>query len=870
MTVSGSLRGDGKNAAVVSKRGVGMDGLIMNAQDEFWKDGRFYIVEHSHSDIAWTYSIEGEAAVRNRNLAEVFNRMREDDSFKWTIECVLYLQNWIAEHPETEPELLAWFHEGRLDCGATFTQPLEDCLYDELLVRQMYFGKRWFEKRFPGINLAIVLNQDGPLRGHQAQQIYAKAGVRFLKGSRMQTPGFFRWSSPDGSFLTAWFQEGYWGKPDIDADYLAGQLESRHAFYLNNKLPPVLGLTWGWDYNDPVDLNAIIADWNRDAVGKGRLPVAYGTFADVLREVERHGMDFQEIKGGVPNWWIYEAWPSHVRAMQQQRTAAKLLPMAEIFQTVKALLSGGFRDYPSEALTQAWAEASFTCHTMVSAPQPAPDVQMGEKYRRAAETGRRQTLEALDWIAKQIEPTREGTPVVAFNGLAWARTDPVSVDLPAGLAMPVRLLDEEGHEIPYQVSSGRLVFIARNVPPIGYRTYTLSAKKSAATGSVAATGMEPAVGEIWTAPFESDHYCVTPGIGGVASIIDKEFGKELLSTGRWQGGEWVSFGTDAMGACEGIDFNPHPETFSDRAANHKPEWICRESGPVLVRWTSSEVRSAHCRVTTSVSVYRNLKRIDWAVRVTGNDDQIHVEQRLMFPVKTSGSEIAYGVPFGVVKPGVSEPFVFVNKNVFSRPETIPAHPREIQDWVNVVGDGVGITIGSSSGACAFRDFGPGAEFGPVISPILLACIANPDGKSYRQPGDFDFAFSLFSHPVGWAHGRRLGVQSQNQILAVIPAGGDRRLALAPTGSFFVPDGGNTGISAIKKAEDDDSVVMRFHDLEGRGGDIRVCSSFRILDAQRTSLIERDGRPLTSTSKAFILPVKPWGIETVKARLEFGP
>jgi alpha-mannosidase len=320
-----------------------------------------------------------------------------------------------------------------------------------------------------------------------------------------------------------------------------------------------------------------------------------------------------------------------------------------------------------------------------------------------------------------------------------------------------------------------------------------------------------------------------------------------------------------MGACEGIDFAPHPEKFSDRAADHKPQWTCVESGPVLVRWAMSPIQSKHCAVKTAVTVYRHLKRIDWDVQVVGNDDQIHVEQRLMFPINTAKAQIAYEVPFGVVRAGVSEPFVFVNKGRFAPAAPVPADPREIQNWVNVSDDGVGITLSSSVGACAFRDFGPGAESRPVISPILLACIANPDRKAYSQTGDFDFSFSLFSHQPGFEHGSRLGIGSQNPLMAVLRAGRGAG-SLAPTCSFFSVQSANAGISTIKKAEDDNAVVVRLYDLDGVSADVALASWFRMADARTTDLLERSGKPLAMRDGACTVPVKAWGIETVKARL----
>lgn len=824
---------------------------------------RIFIVEHSHSDIAWSYNIEGEAQTRNSNLDAVFNMMRKDSTFRWTIECVLYFQDWLSKHPDKESEIIKYLSEKRLDCGATYTQPLEDCQYNELLVRQMYSGKRWFEKRYPDIKLNIVCNQDAPLRGLQTQQVYSKAGIKYLKASRMITPDYFYWKSPDGSKLLSWYQEGYWGKPKIDSTYIANQIQRLLENCKKFSQPKVVAMTWGHDYNDPKDFSSVIKKWNNIAP-VNKLPlVSYGTFSDVLTEVDNKNQKLEEINGGVPNWWVYEEWPTHNMAMQYQRMAGKYLPMAEMFSTIKALLGESFSGYPYDKLNNAWTDATFACHTMVPSPNPAPDSIMLEKYKNSAKTGMQETQAAMNWIAQKIKVKNKGIPVVVFNGLAWSRTDPVEISLPENTGINSVLIDEQGNEIPFQILKNiRLVFIATNVPSAGYKTYYLT---SGRTDKVSST--QPLPGSKWTTPFESDYFRVSAVPGGIKSIFDKESGKELLKTDRWLGGEWTTFYTKARGASEEIDFEPKPDVFSDRAKNHQSEWVCEESGPVLAKWNMTTINSKHCNVKTSVTVYRHIKRIDWTIDVIGNDKDINIEQRIVFPFNITNSQIAYEVPFGVIKAGESEPFVYINKFLFSKPPSLPFFPREIQNWVSVTGDNIGITIGSSVGACAFKDFGNDADtLMPLISPILLANVRNPDGKNIVQPGNHSFSFSLFCNPAGDINGSKNGVQSQNPLIGIALNNSGNKEILPEKLSFFQFDSEFAGLSTIKKAEDDNEVIMRVYNLSGTDSNVGVHSYFDINNAQKTDIIELNGKNIQAEKRSFNISLPGWSIETVKLNL----
>jgi alpha-mannosidase len=830
----------------------------------FDASGAILVAEHSHSDLAWDHSIPGEAAVRNRNLEAVFRQMRRDPSFRWTIECVRYYRDWLAAHPETEAELQRFFRDGRLDCGATYTQPLEDCLYGELLARQVYAGKRWFEQWNPGIALLTAVNQDSPMRGHQAQQVYAKAGVRYLKGARMRTPEFFKWFSPDGSHLVAWVQDAYWGRPQIEPGYFHAQMKAATPRRRAAGLPPVLGLTWGHDYNDPVDLRPVFDAWNAAATRDGTAGAAYATFAEVLRAVEQRCAALPEVRGGVPDWWVYELWPSHRVALSTQRQAAKDLVAAETFQTVLALLNGSFARYPQAALDEAWTAASFACHTMVPAPAPPPDAAMLAQYQAAAATGIRERDAALRAIASRVKPTREGTPLVIFNRLSWVRSDPVTAVLPEGAPWPAAVVDDQGRRVPCQSAGERtIVFVASDVPAVGYRTFHAVAESDPPPAAA------PAVGSPWTEPFTSRHYVVTPGAGGLAGIRDRELDRDLLDTERWQAGEWVAFATSAMGACEGIDFAPHPERFLARLRDSTPAWTCTESGPVFVRWQTAPTQWAHGEARLSVTVFREYKRIDFAVNLR-NAGRQGFEQRLVFPLRTNPADLAYEVPFGVVRPGQSEPFLIVGPSgTAATPESVPHAPREVQDWVYAGGEGVGVTLGTSVGAVAFRDFGPGAGVRPLVAPILLADIGNPQRKAYVQPGTHDCAFSLTSHAPGYQNGFRAGIASQNPLytVAAAPAAGAN---LPPVASFFALSGECAVVSTIKKAEDGEAVVVRLFDLAGRGDTVTLHGPRPVAAARQTDLLERGGKDLAVSDRNVRVLLGAHAIETVLLQFVSSP
>ena len=83
-------------------------------------------------------------------------------------------------------------------------------------------------------------------------------------------------------------------------------------------------------------------------------------------------------------------------------------------------------------------------------------------------------------------------------------------------------------------------------------------------------------------------------------------------------------------------------------------------------------------------------------------------------------------------------------------------------------------------------------------------------------------------------------------------------------SFFKVSADNVLFSTIKKAEDDDSVIVRCYDIEGRATDAEIGSFAPFARAEAVNMIEREGKPMAAASKnAVRLKVGPYSIETVK-------
>jgi alpha-mannosidase len=74
------------------------------------------------------------------------------------------------------------------------------------------------------------------------------------------------------------------------------------------------------------------------------------------------------------------------------------------------------------------------------------------------------------------------------------------------------------------------------------------------------------------------------------------------------------------------------------------------------------------------------------------------------------------------------------------------------------------------------------------------------------------------------------------------------------------------VSAVKKAEDDNSLIVRFYEWAGKEGDVSLALNADVKSAAETDLMERLIGNLTVEGSIVKVPTKPYEIKTVKVQL----
>ncbi len=427
----------------------------------YFHDGYLDIVSSSHQDIAWMDTPQACEEYRiDHVLIPAMKMMRENPRYCFSMENMLNLMELLSKHPELKSEIYKFTRERRLEWGATYNQPYESLLSGEELVRELYYGRRWLLKNFPGCDTRVAFTMDVPGRAMQMQQILSKAGVPYLMISRFHE-GLHQWRSPDGSGVIA-YSPGHYVNPSALLNQppanavraIEEKLDKEGVYYRKYQIPPDYILLHTNDFDTPVDFNPLIDLWNKSVqpvIGSEMRYSTARTFFDSISSAKSH---LNTVTGERPNVWMYIHGPTHHHMISAKRDAAVLLPEVEMFQMVKCLLDGSFQSYPEKSLNKAWMSEIYLDHGIGGNNGNITDEIFKNKELYAKHTAQRILHFALLSIASRVRITDPNSKrVVVFNGLAWKRSSPVVVPIRLNPKGHYLLKDPEGLNVPFQFTT---------------------------------------------------------------------------------------------------------------------------------------------------------------------------------------------------------------------------------------------------------------------------------------------------------------------------------------------------------------------------------------------------------------------------------
>jgi alpha-mannosidase len=484
--------------------------------------------------------------------------------------------------------------------------------------------------------------------------------------------------------------------------------------------------------------------------------------------------------------------------------------------------------------------------------------------------------DSLRNIAERVQvPIANSFPIVVFNPLGWTRDDVVKSHLTLyGAVSPndigdfkrgMRLLDDKGRSVPFHVAEYsenisralEIVFAAKDVPSLGYRTYYLTAADqpdafpdTARTQSDRDKDIKDPRRPLGNDTVENEYYRLTiDRATGRLTLFDKALNRDValdleVSALEERGGNYIGV-----------------EPPSGRTIPAMVDDIRLEQNNAIRAVVRIALRIGDITVDQRLTLYSGLKRLDIENTVDWKTPRF-VRLQQIFPLMQPNSELHYGVPFGANSASNMLP----NSGTHASDE-IPMedwrHSRHIHDWIHAGADGWGLTIAADHQQIRFEDGLIRAEMlrGTKFTSAKVVRGQEVASMNYPPPGRYVFRYSLSSAAGDWKASKayRTGMAFTNPLLPISVVDTISAKTLPPAQSFCSIKQDSVIVSTIKKADIGSSLLVRVYEMEGQPVETPITFLGRTASFREVNLLEED----LPAGRTGLLKAGPHAIRTLK-------
>ncbi|TCP29464.1 alpha-mannosidase [Scopulibacillus darangshiensis] len=799
------------------------------------KTGTLYMIGNAHLDPVWLWQWQEGFQETKATFRSALDRMAEYDDFIFTNSSAANYE-WIENNePGMFEEIKQRVKEGRwVIVGGWWVQPDCNIPEGESFVRQGLYGQRYFKEKF-GVTAKVGYNVDSFGHHGMLPQILKQSGMDYYVFMRPspQEKGLpsrvFWWESDDGSRVLTYripFEYCTWGK-ELDKHVQRNAGELREPF---NDLMCFYGV--GNHGGGPTKEN--IESIKRLNNNPNFPNMTFSSPNDYFKTIEQKNIpfpivhdDFQHHASG--------CYAAHSGIKQWNRKSEHLLLKSEKMSALAHWTTG--QAYPDN-YGQAWKNTLFNqFHDILAGTslEVAYD-DARHAYGEAmsiAERGLNYAVQSFSWQI-DIEEDEAMKPIVVFNPHSWETNVNMELEV-GGLKEDHILTDEKGIEIPMQTVKShataggryRLSFIAK-LPPLGYRVYKLkrmSSKKMFA----------PIKANDYTLENGNYRVEVDPETGFITSLYDINNKMEILDGP----------------AARPVVLEDKSDTWSHDVLRYenecgvfKPIKIKRvEYGPVksVIRVISEYSRST---LVQDITMYKELNQIDVHVKMNWQEKMKAV--KLKFPINLVFRKGTYDIPYG-------------NKVRECNGEEEPG-----QKWFDLsgthqpTGNMYGLSI-LNDGKYSFDIHNKEMSITVLRSPIYAhhdPTVPEEDGHySIIDQGIQQFTYSLYPHEGNWetAGTVKRAWELNQQPVSIIET--YHHGTLPQTDSYISIDNDNILVSALKKAEDNDDLILRCYETVNTATEATIVlpkwnreikTAFKPCEIKTFRIPKDPGKPVTET------------------------
>lgn len=798
---------------------------------------RLTAVGHAHLDLAWLWPWSETVRKCGRSFSNVLRLMEDYPEFTF-MQSQPHLYEWVRNrYPDQFETIRDRIAEGRWHPeGALWVESDINNVGPEALARQFLYGKRYFREEF-GTDPEVTFIPD--VFGYSAglPGISQAADCPYFLTQKMSWSevnefphNTFRWEGIDGSELLTHFPpvDTYNGKMDVE--------EVTRSVYNDAQ-------------NDIADDRAYLVGYGdggggptremlerRDVVNEvDALPdVEWGSLADLFDRLDEHRDDYPVWTGELYLEKHRGTLTTQAQTKRNNRKGEYALAEAELWSSLALAREG--ESYPDERLERAWKVLLFNQFHDILPGSSVTDVyaDADRDYETVFETASSVCEDALESL---VGVQSRSDRLCLTNPLSWSWRPTVSVpasDVAASGDDLVAVPDDSDADtgrLPVQSTTAdpweetdddRLLLDGATVPALGATTVSVKEADADIRNPF----------EVSTDRLANEHVAVTFEADGTVSVYDRGRGHEVLDGA---GNRLVQY-RDQPREYDAWDVEEDVYAVGDQLPAPESEVV--ESGPV--RATVRQTRSfGDSELVQDISIYRDSGRVEFRTFVDW-----HADEKLLkvhFPVSVQATSATYETHFGHHERATHD------NTAWDRAR----HEEPGGQWVHVSEPGYGVALLND---CKYGVHVDGTD----ISLSLLRAPDYPDPEA--DQGTHQFTYTLAPDTADGTSATR-AADELNATTRALPVSDP--VDLAPV--RVEPE--SVIAESVKRAEDDDeTLVVRLYESEGRHTDGRISFDLPVTDAVETNLIEDERGDLAVTDGAVELAFEPFEIRTIGVEL----
>lgn len=857
------------------------------------------VVPHTHWDRAWYLTFEQFRIRLVRLTDKLIDLLKSNERFKCFVfdGQTVVIEDYLEIRPERADEIKELVSSGRLLIGPWYVLPDEFLVSAEALVRNLMLGHKIAASMGGVMKVGYIPDPFGHIA--QLPQILCGFGIDsaiFTRGvgdEGEELGSEFWWEGLDGkSKVLAVHQIGGYcnavhlgyvrSQDEFKVDYDAGlrrtvELVERLSKYARTN---ALLFNNGCDHVEPQPELPEIVDYINEHWDGGKLII--GSFYDYLNLVRQFGERLKtyrgEFRSGRYQYLLSGVFSSRMPLKQANWRVQTLLERyAEPLCSLAWLVCG--QAYPSWHIWYAWRTLMKNHPHDDICGCSIDQVHREDMYRYslAEQVGEAMVQEALSSICAHVNasasaPSDAARAFVVFNTLPWRRTEVVSVRLPSDATGT--FVDANGkvlaaHRERYNGEAQWLIKVDE-LPPCGYATIYFVAGRQRGRQMISDINAD-------ASSIENEHYRISANANGTLDIFVK-------ATGETYSG--ILLFEDAEDAGDEYDYSPIEATQVLTTANERALIRARRLGAVAAEMTIKlnwrlplELRSDRkarsnrtciVPITTVVRLHSGSPRIDFTTTVDNRAKDHRL--RVLFPTGIDTDRAIVEGHFCILERQLKLPSGegWAQKPLPTNHQCSFVEVNDGRRGFAVINQGIPeYEVKQTEGGC-------------VICLTLLRCVGwlsrgdlltrpGHAGPAIQTPeaqciGVHTFKYAVMIHSGDWLQALVQRYAHEFNVSPLISEWRPRKEATLPSVmSFLLVEPPSGVVTALKKCEWRDSLIVRFYNSSSQPQDVTLRPFRKPIGAWLTNLNEErmDGELKINDDGSVIVPCAPFEIKTVE-------